>query len=161
MYHNIPYSFYLNYYSPIDGNAQALAERAARDQYINALQQQQEARDHAARARLALQAYHSLYSSYLSSLDGDRDFVTGSSSQMHSSDTYYEPSRRSSEGLSAYCMSPQQQRRALFEDQRRKDLLELQKAREREWLMELVEEERRRQLILEEGRVNVEQERLR
>ncbi|KAK7688644.1 hypothetical protein QCA50_008182 [Cerrena zonata] len=189
MYHNIPYSFYPSYYSPTDGYAQALAEeRAARDQYVNALQQQQEARDRAARARLARQAYHSPYNSYLSSSDDDGDFVTGSSSRMPFSDPYYEPGLRSSGGFGAYGMSPQQQRRALFEDQRRKELLELQKARERERVMELVEEERRKQLmeeelrrrireeerqrrvreeeelrrkILEEERANVEQERLR
>lgn len=159
MYHSIPYSYYPSFSSPYDGYVQALAEeQAARDQYLNALQQQREAQDRVARARLARQAYdRSPYNSYLSSSD-DEAFVTGSSLQSPYSNSTYEPNIPLSRGLDSYGISPHHQRRALFEDQRRQEYQELQRAREKERLMQLVEEERRKQFVEEELRRRIREE---
>ena len=100
---------------------QAVAEEeAARRQYEEALREQQAARDRAARARFARQAYESPYDSYLAE-DDDYDYG-------------YAPRGRSGYRMPAY-LSPYEQRAMLerqrMEEQQRR-MAALERERERE-----------------------------
>lgn len=137
-------------YSPYDAAyARALAEeRAARNQYAAALRAQEEARQRAARARLARHAYASAspYTSYLP--DDDEDTYT----------TY--PGQSVPAGYaSAYGLSPQQ-RRALAELEREREKQQrlAQIDEERRRLFAAAEQERQRRLLEEEERRKVAQQ---
>lgn len=126
-------------YARADPYWQAVAEEeAARRQYEEALRQQAQARDRAARARYAQRAYESPYDSYLSGDDDQYDYS-------------YAP--HSTYGVHPY-MSPREQRAMLdrqrLEEQQRR-LAELERERERERMrLRQLEEERRRRALLEQ-----------
>lgn len=116
---------------------QALAEEdAARRQYADALRAQEEARNRAARARLARQAYESSHNSYLPDDDED-DYGS------YGVPGYGYPSRRRS--AYGYPSSLDRQRMAALE-------MERERERERMRLVEEERERRRRMMALEEER---------
>ncbi|KIP02187.1 hypothetical protein PHLGIDRAFT_305846 [Phlebiopsis gigantea 11061_1 CR5-6] len=127
---------------------QALAEEeAARRQYQQALREQEDARNRAARARLARQVFESPYESpsYDSYLAEDDDSSYG-----------YGPRTGRAAYLDNPYLSPQQQRaylreRQRSEQQRRLEALEREREKERQRIVAL-EEERKRRLLEEERR---------
>lgn len=124
-----------SYGRPNSDYFQALAEEeAARRQYAAALRAEEEARNRAARARLARQAYETEHNAYLS--DEDEDTYDG-----YSVPTYgygYPSRRRSARGYPSNL------------DRQRLAALELERERERERLRALEERERRRRIKEEE-----------
>jgi hypothetical protein len=124
---------------------QALAEEeAARRQYADALRAQDEARNRAARARLARQAYELSHNSYLS--DDDDDAYGGYASPGFG---YGHPSRR--RPSYGYPTNLERQRLAALERERERERLRfMEEERERRRQMMEIEEERRRRRVLEE-----------
>ncbi|THH30453.1 hypothetical protein EUX98_g3733 [Antrodiella citrinella] len=130
------------------GYARAVAEeQAAHAQYAAALRAQEEARNRAARARAARQAYTSPYASFLPTDHADEDEGEEEYPAYGSPDAYG----------SAYGLSPYQ-RQALAQLEREKERQRLAELRQRK---ALEQDELRRRLVLEEQRKRQEAEELR